>query len=167
MDNTKLLYLPYRTHYYFSLALVGISFVFSIGIGYSLSNPEWVLLIPGLFVLACLALAKFLYDTSKISVLLVADGLWVIGKDKMTVQFYAWCNIPYLAHAKSKRGHRFVVLSREDLCKIQLEQYVAQSANRSTPCIRSTVVVLPIDPLQNTTMLLNFLNNNVSNIKSM
>ena len=165
MDRETLLYLPYRTHYYLSLAMVGISLAFTIAIGYSLLDPEWVLLLPFLFVFASLMMAKFLYDTSKISVLFVAEGLWIVGQGKKPVQFYAWRDILYLTYARSKRGHSFVVLSKEELSKIQLEQYVAQSAKCSIPCVSATVVVLSIDPLQDTTFFLNFLNDKVSNIK--
>lgn len=158
MENDILVYFPYRTHYYFSLTLAVISFFFSIGVGYSLSNLGWILLIPILFVLTALTLSKFLYDTSKISILFMNDGLWVVGQGKMSARFYAWCDIPYLYHTRSKRGHRFIVLSGEDLSNEQLELYVAKSANRSNPCTSSMVVVLYIDPLQDSMLLLNFLN---------
>lgn len=165
MEKEKLLYLPYRTHYYFALVFVRISFAFSVGIGYSLSNPEWILLIPILFVVATLVFAKHLYDTSKITVLLVAEGLWVVGNGKMAAKYYAWCDIPYLAYARSKRGHQFIVLSSKDLSKSQLEQCVAQGVNSSALGLKPSIIVLPIDPLQDTTLLLDFLNDKVANTK--
>ena len=165
MEKEKLVYFPYRTHYYFALALVGISFVFSVGIGYSLSKPEWILLIPILFAVATLVFAKFLYDTSKITVILVAEGLWVVGNGKMAAKYYAWCDISYLTCARSKRGHQFIVLSSKDLSKSQLEQCVAQGANSSTLGLKPSIIVLPIDPLQDTTLLLDFLRDKVANTK--
>ena len=163
MKKDKLLYYPYRTYYYFSLALVGISFAFSVAIGYSLSDPGWILLIPTLFAVATLVFAKFLYDTSKITVILVGEGLWVIGNGKKAAKYYAWRDIPYLANARSKRGHQFIVLSSKGLSKSQLEQYVAQAATSSVMDINPSIIVLSVDPLQDTTLLLDFLNEKVAN----
>lgn len=152
MENSRLMYRPYVTYYYLACILFAAACAFCIGLGYSLSNPCWELLIPALFVISCLIFAIYALKISVITVFLEPDGLLITEKKKKPILFYPWTELQHMAQARSLRGHEYIILSQEKLLESQLTQYVKQSVNSNSPVIEGKVVLF-LDPLQDTRKL--------------
>lgn len=163
MNSNCIVYQPYHSYSYFFLFIIAIGTSLLVVIGYSLSNPGLYLIILLLLAILCVTLAKFLYDTSKSTIFFETEGLRIIDTRTTIHTYFRWTDIAYAYYARSRRGHLFVVLSKEELFQSKIKQYVNKGANSSKICVEE-VVVINMDPLQDFIQLKEFLNCKVLHI---
>lgn len=150
--NHTISYRPYRCHAWFVPFVFGFGIIYIFTAGCLLSHTNFVFLVPLGIGIVCFLLAKVLYDTSNILVLLEPEGLRMTGGRYGNYRYVLWRELPYAYYTRSSRGHMFLVLSPEPLCPKQVKSWVKRGANSSKVCFDS-VVVIPINTMQDISLL--------------
>ena len=150
--NNAITYRPYRSHAWFVPFAFGIGIFYIFAAGYSLPLINFVVLLLLGMGIVCFLLAKVLYDSSNILVLLEREGLRVTGGRYGIYRYIPWDELSYAYNTRSYKGHLFLVLSPTPLSPKQAQILTNRGANTSKIFVDS-VVVIPIDTMQNTSQL--------------
>lgn len=150
--NHAIAYRPYRSHAWFVPFAYGIGIISIFAAGYSLPHIGFATFVLLGIGIVCFLLAKVLYDSSSILVLLEQEGLRITGGNHSNYRYIPWKELSYAYYTRSYRGHLFLILSPTPLSQKQTQILTNRGANTSKICVDS-VVVIHIDTMQNTSQL--------------
>lgn len=148
-------YRPYQAYRIISwlFFILAIAFIFFAGVViFSNICAGLIILFSGVFFLL---VAKWLYDTSNIVIILDMQGLHMIERKCKDSQYYSWETLSCAYYIRNFKNFLFVVLSSEKLSREEARFFVKRCENLSRICI-DNVVVFPVDP-----QLIDFLNGRV------
>ena len=151
--NDMIVYHPYKMQTWLLVFIIPIGTLAFLGAGYCLTfSGSMALCLVGIGIL-CTWLAKILYVSSGISVILEQNGLHIISGSCRDCRNIPWKKLPYSYHTTNYKGHMFLVLSPNVLSPKDVKRFANREAILSRVCI-DNVVVIYIDRFQNVSELL-------------
>lgn len=157
MTNQTFIYRPYKTQTWAFIFVMLTGILAFIGCGcYLPLSVIAALCLLGVGVL-CTCLAKVLYDSSKKTIFFEPKGLRIVGCGDAGHCYISWEALTNAYYVRSFKRHLFLVLSPEALSSKEAKSFANRGANSSRICIDS-VVIIPIDILQDTSPLMELVN---------
>lgn len=140
MSNT-VVYYPYQSDKYFSVATLIVSSLSFVAFGYCLADWIPACCFFGVIGIVALWLSKSLYDSAQICLLFEPKGIRLIGGKCQNGLFVRWDKCPYAYYTQNYKGHLFVILSQYELSSKQIRMLANQSANAYKICVESKYTI--------------------------
>lgn len=140
MSNT-VVYYPYQSDKYFSVATLIVGALSFVAFGHCLTDWVPACYFFGIIGVVALCLSRTLYDSAQICLLFEPEGIRLIGGKYQNCLFVPWNKCMYAYYTQNYKGHLFVILSQHELSSKQTRTLANQSANAYKICVESKYVI--------------------------
>ena len=134
-------YRPQRLNIVFACILMAISVYLMILFGYLLHDFNIVSILLPIFATLYIVLAKEFYDSSKLILIVEAEGLQITGDKNKGHIFVPWDELKYAYHCLTIHGHGFWIISSETIDERKAKRVI--NTKSMSRILIDNMIVLP------------------------
>lgn len=134
-------YRPHKSNAAFAFVMIAASVFLLILFGYLLNNFKISSILLPIIAILSIVLAKELYDSSKLILIVEAEGLRITGDKNKGHIFVPWDELKYACRCLTAHGHSFWVISSETIDEKKAKRIVGTKS--MSRILIDNMIVLP------------------------